>query len=88
LGPVDRKDVANLAMTGDMYGSGKGEYEGIIGVSEIGDTSWNILLQGALWQRCRQKDNLWFHPEALEDLQKKGITKKDMFFALNSTSET
>ena len=31
-----------------------------------------------------KKDDLWFHPEALEDLQKKGITKKDMFFALNS----
>ena len=77
--------LANLAMTGDMYGSGKGEYEGIIGVSEM----WGYFMEYSLYKErygrdVAKKDDLWFHPEALEDLQKKGITKKDMFFALNS----
>jgi hypothetical protein len=77
--------LSSLAMTGDEYGTGNGENEGMIGVSEM----WGYFMEYSLYKdrygrEVPSKDDHWFHPEALQELEQKGVTKKDMYFALNS----
>lgn len=77
--------MKNFLMTGDEYGTGKGEGADITGVGEM----WGFFMEQSLYKMRygREENNkgtYWFHPEALCELEKNGVSKKDMFFALNS----
>lgn len=79
------KMLLNYITTGDEYGTGNGELDGMCGVSEM----WAYFMEYSIYKQryyreIPDKRDFWFHPEALLDLEQNGISKKDLYFALAS----
>jgi len=79
--------MSSYLMTGSCYGSGSGDKAGYCAVSEM----WAYYLSNAVYKERygierNEGNDYWFHPQILTDLEKKGVSRGDMFKALKASA--